>query len=86
MFKLTNKKVGKLSDGGFTVCVPATADYTTAPLSCDPAAREVSSTFMRWTGSERRPKSLHMKESMFALLPLNGLSRTEGREKQKIFL
>lgn len=50
------------------------------PLSCDPAAREVPSTFMRWMEPEERPKSLHMKATMFALLPLKGQTRNERRD------
>lgn len=92
MYKLTNKKVGKLRVGCFTVCyIPVslpqspqliTLQYCTALLSYDPVVREVSSTFMSWTGPEQTPKSLYMKETMFALLPLNGLSTEQWREEE----
>lgn len=91
IYKLTNKKVGKVSVGRFIVCyIPVSlpvysADYTAALqalLLCDPAAHEVSSTFMRWTGPEQSPKSLYMKENMFAMLPLNGLSAEQWREEE----
>lgn len=41
---------------------------------------EAPSTFMRWMGPGERPKSLHMKATMFALLPLKG--QTSGKEKK----
>lgn len=36
---------------------------------------------MRWIGPEQRPKSSHMKDAVFALLPLNG--QREGKEEEE---
>lgn len=35
---------------------------------------------MRWIGPEQWPKSMHMKDAVFALLPLNG--QRKGKEEE----
>lgn len=68
----------------FNVWLLRTTPQFQDPLSCDPAAREVPSTFMRWMDPEERPKSLHMKATMFAPLPLKGqTSRKRKKWKER---